>query len=464
MRTRSKGDFEYLDRTFQKMRSLVLFSLLAFLLLPITVLSTHLRGGQIRVIPQLNSLTCAIEITVYTNTGSEIKFGEGLLDFGDGTTHTTPTIENTKRPDIGDGFGMVTYTVVHTFPGTGTYIVSYLEPNLAGGILNMTNSVETRFYIETSIVLSDKGFVASPQFPADPIFVCQVGRPYSFSTAAIDGPSRHVFYKYSLITDPKLITDYKLPENIAIDENTGILTWDTKYGGQYVQGEIWVVVKVAMFHETGDFLGYVLRAMQVVAEDYNSTIDVTSTVDDSSGRVTVEEGKQKDIKFVLSDDNYGDNLHFDLIANDAIQDNVTFTQYDSLPPGRVFRVGKLKLKTTPGIVSDLPYLITVRGVSVYKKDITIMYLTSSNPLPQVITGVHESRSQTKLNVFPNPFQSQLYVDGKEATFLNSAGHVVMRSPIQKGSPVDTSSIPAGFYILQVVGHDGSKQTAKLIRN
>ncbi|MEQ8424924.1 MAG: gliding motility-associated C-terminal domain-containing protein, partial [Cyclobacteriaceae bacterium] len=129
------------------------FFLLGAMLVPRIGNATHLRAGEI-TIQRLSctSLTFRICITVYTNTGSDIKFGEGLLDFGDGSKpHQTPIVENTLRPDLGPEVATVTYCINHTFGGPGKYTISYLEPNRNAGILNMINSVDTRFYLETVI-------------------------------------------------------------------------------------------------------------------------------------------------------------------------------------------------------------------------------------------------------------------------------------------------------------------------
>ncbi|MEQ1586956.1 MAG: gliding motility-associated C-terminal domain-containing protein, partial [Cyclobacteriaceae bacterium] len=119
------------------------------------VLATHLRAGEItlqRV--SCTGLTFRITITVYTDTGSPIKFGDGELNFGDGSEpHITPSIDNTLRPDLGPEVGTVSYTIEHTFGGPGKYTISYLEANRNAGILNMTNSVDTRFFVETQIII-----------------------------------------------------------------------------------------------------------------------------------------------------------------------------------------------------------------------------------------------------------------------------------------------------------------------
>ncbi|NJM24512.1 MAG: hypothetical protein HC859_02275 [Bacteroidia bacterium] len=70
---------------------------------------------------------------MYTNTGSSVRFGgrqgeDDILDFGDGQRILVPETENTLRPDLGQNIGTASFTIFHTYPGNGSYIVSYREP------------------------------------------------------------------------------------------------------------------------------------------------------------------------------------------------------------------------------------------------------------------------------------------------------------------------------------------------
>jgi hypothetical protein len=80
--------------------------------------------------------------------------GDGdVLNFGDGTSELVPATRNTPRPDLdADGtVGTASYTSFHTYPSTGTYIISYREANRNEGVLNMNASINTTFYLETVI-------------------------------------------------------------------------------------------------------------------------------------------------------------------------------------------------------------------------------------------------------------------------------------------------------------------------
>jgi len=112
------------------MRNLItrskIFLLAFFFAISYKASATHLRAGEITV-ERLNctSLTFRIIITVYTNTGSEIRFGDGVLDYGDGSQpHVTPTVQNQIRPELGNNVGYVFYSINHTFPGPGRYVIS----------------------------------------------------------------------------------------------------------------------------------------------------------------------------------------------------------------------------------------------------------------------------------------------------------------------------------------------------
>jgi hypothetical protein len=466
-------------------RAIPLF--LSVLLFPLVSFSTHMRGGQIRVIPKSNPLVCTIEITAYTNTGSEIRFGEGQLDFGDGSpVHVPPNIPNIGRPDIGDAIGYVKYTVEHTYDELGAYLITYNEPNLNDGILNMPRSVETAFYIETFIMLTDDGAFTSADFPAAPIFVFQSGLDYSFSTAAVDNSSNEFYYTYSLITNPKkasgqVIDDYDIPDNLKINRYNGIVTWDTQYHDQFFSGMIWIVVKIDKYRSTGEYLGYVARAMQIIVEDGLSEFEIDSSFSDQNGKIVVRENEQTVVQLLLSDANdysHEYDFEFDMFISDKIKDNVVLTQYDSVASSNLqrFRVGKLSFNTTTEVVSDMPYTVLIRGKAhsnsgnpLILKDVAFLYMTKDKPLPgtpkdtDVVTAVIDEKKKA-INVYPNPFRSELYVDGTEAIFINNVGQTVMTSRLQKGKPVNTSVLPAGFYVLKVVGDDGLTRSVKVVRN
>jgi hypothetical protein len=267
-------------------------------LLAVESQATHLRAGEITV-ERLNctSLSFRICITVYTNTGSEIRFGDGVLNFGDGSLpHITPTVQNTTRPDLGPNVGTVTYCIVHTFPGPGQYPISYLEPNRNAGILNMFNSVETRFYLETIINIDPfLGCDNSPRLLVPPIDKACTGASWYHNPGAYDPDGDSLSYEFTIPRKDKgqLVNNYRDPnvrefyDQVGIDYNaanelkngaptftinprTGTIIWDAPGKA----GEYNIAFIIKEWRKIGSSwiqLGSVVRDMQIIVDDCDNT-------------------------------------------------------------------------------------------------------------------------------------------------------------------------------------------------
>jgi hypothetical protein len=276
---------------YLKLSVITLLLLLAF---SSSIRATHLRAGEItldRV--SCTELTFKITITVYTDTGSPIKFGDGDLNFGDGSPiFRTPTVDNIRRPDLGPEIGLAVFTISHTFPGPGKYTISYLEPNRNAGVLNMTNSVETRFYIETQIIIDPfLGCSNTPRLLVPPIDKGCTGAAFYHNPGAFDPDGDSLSYELTIpkrdkgvnvngYLDPNAKTfydragiDYSTANEdgsdtptFSINPVTGTLLWDApgapgEYNIAFVIKE-WRKVRGVWLQ-----LGYVIRDMQIIVED-----------------------------------------------------------------------------------------------------------------------------------------------------------------------------------------------------
>ncbi|MFM8848926.1 MAG: hypothetical protein ACKOE5_00820, partial [Cytophagales bacterium] len=246
---------------------------------------THLRAGEITVTREnCSGLTFNITITVYTNTGSSVKFSGGILDFGDGTSIRTPTIDNTP---FANGIGFVQYTVPggHTYAGAGYYIISYKERNRNAGILNISNSVNTQFYLETAIVVDRFVCDNSPRLLVPPIDKGCSGAAWYHNPGAydIDGDSlSYEFvvpkqdknipvgnYRYPNHPDFYTVTQYSQanekqngPPTFTINSRTGTILWDAPGA----KGEYNIAFKIISWRKiAGTFiqLASVTRDMQI---------------------------------------------------------------------------------------------------------------------------------------------------------------------------------------------------------
>jgi hypothetical protein len=265
---------------------------LSLLLLSVRASATHLRAGEITA-RRISCTTFEYEFTVklYLRTapGSATQ-DDIVLFFGDGSNTKVTTLPQIRLPNATE-VGLNTFVVRHTFASAGNYTVyvgscesentcnrpiSGLS-NRNGGVLNMDDSLNTPFYIETQILVDFFVCNSSPVLLNPPIDKVCIGRRYTYDPAAFDpdGDSlsfRLVTPKQSINRDVRAYSDPNqtfggTSENggaavFNINPVTGLVTWDAplragEYNFAFVIEE-W---------RRGVRLGFVRRDMQVVVQD-----------------------------------------------------------------------------------------------------------------------------------------------------------------------------------------------------
>lgn len=252
--------------------------------------ATHIRAGEIVAIRTSNaSLTYKFTVIGYTDTGSSVIFGGGEIDFGDGTVlNLTEAAENSGTTPLEDEVAYNFFEITHTFAAPGKYTVRYNERNRNAGVQNMSNSVDTPFYIETVILIDPfVGLNNTPVFLVPPIDKGAVGAAFLHNPGAYDSDGDSLSYR---ITIPKQsidrdVNNYLSPvdpefyENFLngnenqndvpvfdIDPITGNLRWDApgapgEYNIAFVVDE-WRKIEGDWF-----LLGSLTRDMQIIIED-----------------------------------------------------------------------------------------------------------------------------------------------------------------------------------------------------
>jgi hypothetical protein len=260
--------------------------------------ATHLRAGEITLTRMsCSNTTFIITLKVYTKNSSQVKFEGGTLSFGDGTPDVTlPRID---APDprfqlldkVAD-VGQVTYTIQHTFPAGGAYIITYFERNRNSGILNIANSVDTPFFVQTQIIIDGLlGCDNTPRLLVPPIDRGCTGVTWFHNPGAYDPdgdslsfalftpkqdfeldvagytlPNSQKFYNTAGIPYTQANEAGNGPPTFAIDPVTGTITWDAP--GE--AGEYNIAFTITEWRKVGGTwvsLGYVERDMQVIIED-----------------------------------------------------------------------------------------------------------------------------------------------------------------------------------------------------
>ena len=279
------------------MRQIVIF-LLLFFVNTIDSLATHIRAGEITAtVIDCQSFRYRFTVLGYTDTGSDVRFGGGELDFGDGSPVRNFKFSDFKfQKQLSDDVAVSVFTVDHSFPGAGTYVISFREFNRNEGVVNIENSIQTPFYIETSIQIDPfLGCNETVQLSIPPIDKAGVGVKFVHNPGAFDPDGDSLSYELVINRMQRdlfgtngqvnfgYVNGYKQPNDpffggtvegtddpatYEMDPITGDLVWNSPG----LKGEYNVAFRVhewRFFDQNQEWIhqGYVTRDMQILVED-----------------------------------------------------------------------------------------------------------------------------------------------------------------------------------------------------
>ncbi len=252
--------------------------------------ATHIRAGEItaeRQSPQ--SLVYKITVVGYTDTRSNVIFGPGTIDFGDGRVVEGLNTESAFElvEDLGNQIEKNTFVIEHTFQGPGTYTIRFLEQNRNDRTLNMDNSVDTPFYVETTITIDPFiGINNSPVLTIPPVDNGAVNVRYIHNPGAYDPDGDSLAYK---LIEPqqafqRVVNNYRSPASpefsfsqedgttpafLTLDPVTGDLVWDAPG----TAGQFNIAFRVNEYRKLNgkwELIGSVVRDMQIIIENSNN--------------------------------------------------------------------------------------------------------------------------------------------------------------------------------------------------
>lgn len=256
-------------------------SLIVLLWLNCLVLSaTHQRAGEITY-RHISGLTYEFKITTYTYTPSPADRPEIEVLWGDGTSSVVNRTRRVQVPEY-DDVTLNEYVTQHTFPTTGSYSITFEDPNRNAGVVNIPNSVNIPFFLET--ILNINPFLGqnnSPQLLNPPIDNGCTGVPYYHNPGAYDPDGDSL--SYSLIEcrgyGGNSIPGYTFPaasNSLTIDPVTGEVTWDSPM----MVGEYNIAILIREWRH-GVLIGSVVRDMQINIVACNNLPPEIYTIDDT---------------------------------------------------------------------------------------------------------------------------------------------------------------------------------------
>jgi gliding motility-associated-like protein len=229
--------------------------------------ATHQRAGEITY-KHVSGLTYEFTIVTYTYTPSPADRPEIDVLWGDNTESTIP---RKSKISVGTDISENKYVATHTYSSAGIYFVSFEDPNRNAGIMNIPNSVNIPFFIETVIVINPfLGPNNSVQLLNPPLDNGCVNTTYYHNVGAYDPDGDSLSYKLIACRglDGQPIPGYNFPqasEYIEIDEITGDLVWETPT----MQGEYNIAILIFEYRN-GQFIGSVVRDMQITIAACNN--------------------------------------------------------------------------------------------------------------------------------------------------------------------------------------------------
>lgn len=245
-----------------------LFLACCLLLTSLSLFGTHNRAGEI-TFEQIGNRTILATITTYTKISAQIDRDSIPIKWGDGSS---------ENVGIQPGYPLVftdgndiqksVYIIEHTYPGPGSYYVSFEDPFRNSGINNIAKSDEVPMTLQSLVKISPfLGNNNSPQLLNPPIDEACVGRVYEHNPGAFDqdGDSLHYSLTIPLGTDKTPIESYFLPQGVTVHPTEGTLSWDRPE----VAGEYNFAILIEEFRN-GFKIGEVVRDMQVTVETCNN--------------------------------------------------------------------------------------------------------------------------------------------------------------------------------------------------
>ncbi len=367
-------------------------------------MATHIRAGEI-IAKRVGCGGTEYEfiLTAYRDTGSDILFGNGIFNFGDGESMALNPDNYFLKELIDDEVEKVQFRFRHTYSSGGFYTVSYNEDFRNVGIVNISNSGSVAFYVETTFRLD--AFTecnSSPIFDNPPVDKAAIGVVYFHDPAVFDFEGDSLSFRF---VTPESRTDvgapgFRSPEiasggqnsmqngpaTLTIDQDFGFVTWDAPA----LKGEFNIAFVAEEWRKnkiTGewDFLGSIRRDMQIiVGETDNNPPEIIIPND-----TCVEAGTLIEVQITATDPDDGAVVRIDAFGGpfllnppaEIIPENEDFFE----PP----HTATFSWQTTCDLIREDPYQVSFKaedsGPGIRLTDYKTWNITIVPPSPKNVT-------------------------------------------------------------------------------
>lgn len=294
-----------------------------FLLQGMTALATHNRAGEITY-EHVSGYTYKATITTYTKISSPADRPWLHIYWGDEPAGVLDT-ELDSLPRSSEVFyssqdtKQNIYIGYHTYAGPGIYTMMVIDPNRNSGVVNIINSVQQVFSIQTMLTISPStGHNNSVVLQNPPLQDACLYQNWYHNPAAYDADGDSIAYHLvpclgegglplSLGDFPAWVSPEQsspqTTDTFVMDANTGNITWSVPL----LAGEYNIAFRV-LEYRNGMLIGFVTRDMQITVITCNNQPPVIAAVPD---------------KCVLA----GESVQFQVNATDPNADLITLQAF-----------------------------------------------------------------------------------------------------------------------------------------
>lgn len=252
--------------------------------------ASHIRGGYITA-KRITGYKYEFVLTIFRDKSSDVKNMQNDLH-PDATLSDVLTSQVSSIIDIpGKLTEIWIYRYEYTFKSPGVYTAYHFQENRNENVLNMDNSINTNFYVETKVVIDPfLAFDQSPVITKPAVDFAALGSVYRYNPGAYDPdgdslsyqqvPSRQFLFGQGVSTpvsnykDPAircggLDSSNTIPSFMSLNPVTGDLVWNVPR----LVGEFNTAIKIIQWRKLRanrpkrDSIGYVLLDMQIIVKD-----------------------------------------------------------------------------------------------------------------------------------------------------------------------------------------------------
>lgn len=434
--------------------------------------ATHNRAGEI-VYFQTGDYTIQVWVITYTKASSVDADRDSLtLNWGDGTAETLARSNGLGMPPQGELLDNDTkkniYIGVHTYSEWGDYTMYMTDPNRNLGVINIPNSINVRFHLETSFrleALGGLGVNTSPILLEPPVDLAFAGEPYYHTPNGFDLDGDSIAYELVTpmfgpgmdVIDYTTLSEWPLSGNMSVtfNEETGLLIWDAPQ----LTGDYGIAYAVKSYRD-GEEIGRVLRDIQI-----------TVIADNEAPELTVD-GLTSEIIDVFVDD----IVIVEMTGEDTgeeVQD-ITITSTSGLYENEYFDNTATFAADVSGSMGTATFEWVVQAEHVRDQPHQVVfkvkddYMNSGSGASAVavmrfrakmVSDLEEREGrEIRIQLFPNPVKETLFVQLdsplKSPTFyqiLNSSGQLITSGKLEaQAKEVDVRALPSGTYFLKIL--------------